>query len=270
MNNARQAVLEYLSAQNQLLTNAQGDLVGMAADMKLLGLACEMIDQFVNPGLYSELTLEQRLDRLLKRQGSSLATARFDRMYRLSKLPHKKWINQIKAAPDRGLHPDLLIKLTETKYLEEGVNIVLSGAAGVGKTTLSVAAGMQALTNGYQVRFFRMFDLATMLELKDDASFSRFLDSMARTRLLIIDDWGQELLSEHVLVRLNEIAERRYGVGSTMVTTHLLKDSLGSVAEKSTAVLDALMDRLFRESDIYVTLTGSSFRGKADEIRGTK
>ena len=75
-------------------------------------------------------------------------------------------------------------------------------------------------------------------------------------------------INDNVVSALNEIAEARYGIGSTtIITTQLKKKSLKSVIDES-PIRDALSDRLFRDCDIEITLHGASWRGTSEEIHG--
>ena len=79
-----------------------------------------------------------------------------------------------------------------------------------------------------------------------------------------------EALCRSMGIRRAEIAEARYGTCSTIFTTQLQRHALGNIAKKESLALSSLKDRLFRPSDIYVTLSGSSLRGTAGEIRGER
>ncbi len=87
-------------------------------------------------------------------------------------------------------------------------------------------------------------------------------------RLLIIDDWGLEQITETSVVRLNEIVAVRYNRGPIIFTTQLTKENLKKVSNIRGPAMESLMDKLFKASDCYQQIKGESWRGKAGEIRG--
>ena len=89
-----------------------------------------------------------------------------------------------------------------------GGHILIEDVPGVGKTTLAVATATEALLKGFSVMYFSMNELAAMLELKDKIDFIKFRDKLENINLLICDDYGQEMLSDPVIIRLKEIADK--------------------------------------------------------------
>ena len=85
--------------------------------------------------------------------------------------------------------------------------------------------------------------------------------------LLVIDDYGLDELNDQVVYGLNEIADARYNVGSTIFTTQLNRKGLTAVKDKA-FVYDSLFDKLFNDSGVYIQISGESKRGKAGEARG--
>ena len=147
--------------------------------------------------------------------------------------------------------------------------MVISGPTGTGKTALATAAGVEALQKGYTVAFYRMSDFCALIESKDPIGLARFRKRLKNVKCLILDDYGLTTLSDKVVAELNEIADVRYGLGSTIITSQLKKNGLKTLIAKS-PIRDALADRLFRASDIEITLSGASWRGSANELKGAK
>ncbi|MCR5536534.1 MAG: ATP-binding protein, partial [Succinivibrio sp.] len=139
-----------------------------------------------------------------------------------------------------------------------------------GKTALSIAAAIEAIKKGYTVRYFRMMELNSILNAKVDDSFIRFRELLRRTDVLIIDDFGGCMLDDDVVAKFNEIVDARYNEGATILTTQLRMNNMKDVIKTKGPICDALCNRLFRKSDIEIRLTGSSWRGCPEEIRGGK
>ena len=115
--------------------------------------------------------------------------------------------------------------------------------------------------------FYRFSDFMTMVNSKDGPSFIRFRDRIKNIDLIVFDDWGLSKIPDNIVCALNEIAECRYGIGSTIITSQLGKNSLKKVIDPS-PIRDALADRLMRDSDMEITLKGASWRGTNEEIKG--
>ncbi|SKA64297.1 IstB-like ATP binding protein [Succinivibrio dextrinosolvens DSM 3072] len=79
--------------------------------------------------------------------------------------------------------------------------------------------------------FFRMNELMVLIETKDKSALARFTDKLGRIRLVIIDDYILTKISDSVVAGLNEIADARYGIGSTIITSQLKKKALKSVID---------------------------------------
>lgn len=133
---------------------------------------------------------------------------------------------------------------------------------------LAKATAVETMRKGNSAMFFLMSDLSCIIEAKDKFALSRFVDKLRRIRLLIIDDYGLTKISGAVVAALMDIADVRYGIGSTIITSQL-KKSLMSVIDES-PIRDALADRLFRDCDWEITLKGASWRGNNEEIKGEK
>lgn len=65
------------------------------------------------------------------------------------------------------------------------------GPTGVGKTFIACALANAACRQGYSVRYYRVPRLLTDLATaKADGSYPRLMTTLARTDVLVLDDWG--------------------------------------------------------------------------------
>ena len=242
----------------------------MAKELNLNGVAAELEDQMSNPVIFNGMKFEERIKKCLQTQKVEEQSKKFDKLFRNSKLPRKIYLQQIASSMPKGLLPENLAMLAETNYIKQGINIVITGSTGVGKTALAIAASIEAIKKGYSVRYFRMLELISILNAKMDDSFIRFRDLLRRTDILLIDDYGGCMLEDDIVAKLNEIVDARYNEGATILTTQLRMSNMKEVIKTQGPICDALCNRLFRNSDIEIRLTGPSFRGTSQEIRGAK
>ena len=76
--------------------------------------------------------------------------------------------------------------------------------------------------------------------------------------MLILDDWGMEMLDASERSNLLEIIDTRYGKVSTIVASQLpVEKWYGMIGEATFA--EAILDRLIHRA-VRVTLTGESMR----------
>ena len=228
-----------------VMTEQQQLVCSKAEKCGLQGFCIELSDQFSSPELYSSLSFEDRMNQCLDRELDNMSVKKFNNLYRNSRI-------------DRRIYLD--------NYITAITNIILMGGTGVGKTTLAFAAAVEAMQKGFSVLYYRMNELSVKLEDLDE--YNRLKKKIRNVRLLIIDDWGLEQITETAVVRLNEIVAVRYNRGPIIFTTQLTKENLKKVSNIRGPAMESLMDKLFKASDCYQQIKGESWRGKAGEIRG--
>ncbi|MCR5535918.1 MAG: ATP-binding protein [Succinivibrio sp.] len=236
---------------NTVMLKEQSELIELAAKFRLKGFVSELNQQFTNPLIFNGQSFEERLKKCFEEQEAYSKIAKFNSLCKHSLIRNKIRINQLKPSPSRGLTREHLELLSQTEYIKKCTNVIITGATGTGKTSLAVAAAMEAMSYGYSCRFYRINDLIALIECKDPTSFMRFKDTMRKVSILVIDDYGSVKIDDVVAVRLNEIADIRYYSGPTIITTQLKVSSLKEAIDPS-PTRDALADRLFRPNDIEI------------------
>ncbi len=93
---------------------------------------------------------------------------------------------------------------------------------------------------------------------KGDGRYQKLMKSMARTNLLIIDDWGLATINDSERADLLEVLEGRYNVQSTIVTSQLSVKHWHEVIGNAT-LADAILDRLVHNA-YTIDLKGESMR----------
>jgi DNA replication protein DnaC len=103
--------------------------------------------------------------------------------------------------------------------------LLITGASGLGKSWLACALGHKACRENMSVLYTRMPRLFADLAIAHgDARYARLLRSLARVKLLILDDWGPEALTPDQARDLLEIVEDRYDKGSLIITSQVPVD----------------------------------------------
>ena len=91
-----------------------------------------------------------------------------------------------------------VLNLASCDYIKYGTPIIMTGAAGTGKSWLASALGHQACMNGYKVAYFNLYRLFEEIALaRVSGTLHRFFTKLAQTDLLIIDDFGINVLKKN-------------------------------------------------------------------------
>ena len=90
------------------------------------------------------------------------------------------------------------------------------------------------------------------------ARVARLLRSLARVKLLILDDWGPEALTPNQARDLLEIVEDRYDKGSLIITSQVPVDRWHDLIGVPT-LADAILDRVIHNA-YRIELAGESLR----------
>lgn len=168
-------------------------------------------------------------------------------------------IEDIDYQNPRGLDRALFLKLAACAWIEERRNLLITGAAGLGKSWLACALGHKACRENISVLYVRVPRLfADLAVVHGSPGYARLLRTLARVKLLILDDWGPEALNANQARDLLEIVEDRYDKGSIVITSQIPVDrwhDLIGVPTLADAVLDRVIHNAYR-----IELAGESLR----------
>jgi DNA replication protein DnaC len=176
-----------------------------------------------------------------------------------SKLRYNALPEQIHCSADRGLSKEQLLMLCDGSYIERGENILINGATGCGKSFLACALGRQACLTDARTLYYTMSRfIEAMSSARLDGTYARWMSKVAKTHLLIIDDFGISPLDNNIRLTLLDILEDRYGKYPVIITSQLPFNKWHEyIAEPTLA--DAILDRLTAHAH-KITLKGSSKR----------
>lgn len=180
---------------------------------------------------------------------------------KLAKLRLPATIEQIEYSPTRNLTKQQLATLAEGRYLDNGENILITGATGCGKSFLACALGHQACLQGYKTVYLNMNRLIEKVTLsKLNGSYIKLLNHLERQTLIILDDFGLQALTQEIRLTLLQLLEDRYGKKSIIITSQLPLSKWYEYINDPT-LADAIMDRLTANA-VRVELKGESLRRK--------
>jgi DNA replication protein DnaC len=229
-------------------------------ELRLTGMAAALLEQVTMPQTH-DLSFEDRLGLLVERELSCREDRRLTRLLQLAKLHVPACAEDIDFRTPRGLDKGVMLRLASCAWVRNNEVVLISGATGTGKSFLACALGHSACRHGVATRYFRFSRLLGELSLaRADGSYPKFLEKLARTQLLILDDFGLSPLTDAERRDLLEVLEDRYGRRATLITSQLPLEHWHT-AVGDTTFADAILDRLIHHAH-HISLKGASMRRK--------
>ncbi|MFZ5798371.1 MAG: IS21-like element helper ATPase IstB [Thermodesulfobacteriota bacterium] len=226
--------------------------------LRLAGMAKALKEQWQMPDI-GELVFEERLGLLVDRESALRENRRMQTRLRQAKLRQNACIEDIDFRHARGLDKSLVARLAGCDWIKNRQNLLITGPTGVGKSYLACAFAQKACREGYGAVYVRISRLFEDLGLaRGDGRYIKMLAGLARTDLLILDDYGLASLTQEQRHDLLEILEDRNGLRSTLVTSQLPVELWHEQIGDPT-LADAILDRLVHNAHT-IQLKGGSMR----------
>jgi len=137
----------------------------------------------------------------------------------------------------------------------------VSDPTGSGKSWLACALAAYACRRGQSALYLRVPRLAEELRiLHGNGGFTRWLAAVARTDVLLLDDWALAAMDGPTRADLMELIDDRAGTRATIITSQLPVEHWHAwIGDASIA--DAILDRLLSRSH-RLALKGKSLRSQ--------
>lgn len=236
-------------------------------ELGLRGMADAFAEQLANP-TSQELDFVERFTLLVEREATLRSSRRMERRLKEARLRHDAIFEDIDLRLSRKLDRRLVLSLADSQWVTRHRNVLITGPTGIGKSFIACALANKACRDGHTVLYHRLPRLLGELALaKVDGTYGSKLGTLARARVLVLDDWGLHPLTEAARRDLLELLEDRYGRGSTVVTSQLRVAGWHEAIGDPT-LADAILDRLVHNAH-RLELDGPSVRkAKAEKDAG--
>jgi len=227
--------------------------------MRLATMASAWAEQQKDPKI-GALDFDERFGLLVDAEYLARDNRKVTRLLKGAKLRiSSASMEDVKVSSKKGLDRATCNQLASCRWIGEHLNVLISGATGVGKSYLACALGQAACRRGHRVYYFRLPRLFEELALaKADGTYTKQLAKLAKADVLILDDLGLATVRDAQRHDLLEVLDDRYGERSTIVTSQLPIPKWHDWIGEPT-VADAILDRLVHNA-YKLTLRGPSGR----------
>lgn len=208
------------------------------------GMAKALDEQRRADATFEPLCFEDRLGLLVEREAAERDGKRMSARLKLAALRQAACVEDLDLRAPRGIDWPVMAHLGDGAWIDRHENLLITGLPGLGKSWIAYALGHKACRDGWTVAYHRVPRLFEVLATaKGDGRYARLLKSLAKTDVLILNDWGLGIIAPTERRDLLEILEDHHGRGSTIVTSHLPVDHWhGAIVDPTQA--DAILDRL--------------------------
>lgn len=241
-----------LKTQNDQQPTVAATLEQRACALGLWGLLANWSDVKDAPWLPQVLAYEEaeRARRSLERRQRTARIGKFKHMVDFD----WDWPKQIdREAIDEAL---------TGQFIADGVNIVLHGSNGVGKTMIEQNIAFQALLLGYSVRLVSASEmLADLAAQNSSVSLNRRVARYANPALLCIDEVGYLSYDSRYADLLFEVVTRRYQAKKPIVLTTNKRFAEWAQVFPNAACVVTLVDRLIHRCEC-IDIDAESYRLK--------
>ncbi len=227
-------------------------------ELRLSGMREALCEQQAMPDI-GELDFEERLGLLVDRELTAREDRRLKTRLRTARLRQQAAIEDLDYRQPRGLDKSLMRELTRCQWIRQHLNLLITGPTGVGKTWIGCAIAHKACREGYSAQYRRLSRLFDELSYAHaDGRYPQLMNKLAKTDLLVLDDWGLAKLTAAQRRDLLEVLDDRHDRRSTLITSQLPVEHWHKIIGDPT-LADAILDRIVHNA-YRITLKGESMR----------
>lgn len=208
-----------------------------------------------------DLSLSEGLELLLAAESDDRQQRRYQRLVKNASFRYQATIEELHMDASKGMDKGLITRLAAGEYLTAGESVLITGPTGCGKSFLASALGYRACSQGRKVTYVNLQKLLIKIKMaRIEGTNLKFFEKLAKTDLLILDDFGLTPLGQQHCLDIMELTEDRHARRATIIVSQLPVASWYDIFAEET-IADAILDRLIHTSH-RIELRGESLRKK--------
>ncbi len=192
------------------------------------------------------------------------------RRIKRARFPFAKTLDEFDYNRLEHVSESFIFELAACDFIKTRQNIVMIGNPGSGKTHISIALGMRACYDGFNVRFYTAVNLAN--ELAEAVHYHRVSQmerALSKVDLLIIDELSYLTFNRYQSEMLFQVISERSERASIIISTNLEFSKWTELFENEIMVA-ALIDRVTFRSHILNMNVKESYRLEQTYLDGAK
>jgi len=197
------------------------------------------------------------LERFLQDEYKTREKRKIEYLMKMSGIQRIKLLADFDWTFNPKIPRDKIMEFLQTEFLKHPSNLVLIGAAGVGKSHIATALCHEAILKGHQTLFISLFDFTS--KLAKAKSVYSFIEYYGKVPLLCLDELGYVFPNKEQADCIFQIISKRSEVRTTIITTNLVPSKWGKIFDSTTA--SAILDRLSLNGR-FIIFEGRSYRSK--------
>lgn len=228
--------------------------------LRLPTMAEAFQEQESTPAMQS-FSWQERVSHAVEREVQAREQRRMQTRRKKANLKSSLGFEDIDWLWPRKLDRQVMLSLKSCEFVKKALNVIFLGPTGVGKSALGMILCEEAIRKGFTARRTRLDALLVQMEIaRGDGSLLKLRADLAKTNVLMLDDWGMPALLQQGRQDLMEIIEDRVETSTTIITSQLPVDKWHEYIGE-TWIADAVLDRLVHRA-YRVELEGESMRKK--------
>ena len=216
---------------------------------------------------YTTLPFDERLSLLVEAEFVTRENRRLIQNLKEARLKQSCSVEDVDFDTPRNLKRGQFLELAQCHWVQKGHNLIITGPTGSGKSFLACALADKACKLKLRAKYIKTSELAReLLIAREDGSYPRCMARLAKTHLLVIDEWLRDPLSQAQARELLDMLDDRFRKRSTTLISQLpVEDWHKHIVDPTLA--DAILDRVVHDSHRIELKARESMRKKTANLK---